>query len=408
MRRYRTWGGRYRQAGVTLIEMMIAVLISLVLSIAVMMVMSTFEGRRRTLGSTSDMDQTSALAMFQLDRWIRSAGSGLVQGNSYTYGCKILATLSSTQILPATSALPAPFASVNPGTSGVFRVAPVMILPGQTTPGISGQASDVLVVMSTGNDASQVPAPVGGPPTASSIPVSNITEFSPRDLLLLTDQQSATGGGPKDCMVSQAASTLSTGGTGTALPLGGTGTTYYASTINSVAITAFTDQTTVSDLGGAVIGGTSQPPSFQVIGVGDNNTLYSYDLLQIAGTTAQPQAEGVFEMHALYGINSTGSSNNKVDSWVDASSTSAYSVSALSDGSATARGLLKRIRAVRVALIMRTSLPEKDVVKASTTLTMFSDLSSYGVNLTRTLSTAEQHYRYRVVESTIPVRNNNF
>jgi type IV pilus assembly protein PilW len=406
MRRYRTWGGRYRQAGVTLIEMMIAVLISLVLSIAVMMVMSTFEGRRRTLGSTSDMDQTSALAMFQLDRWIRSAGSGLVQGNSYTYGCKILAAVSSTQILPATSALPAPFASVNPGTSGVFRVAPVMILPGQTTPGVSGQASDVLVLMSAGNDASQVPAPVGGPPTASSIPVSNITEFSPSDLLLLADQQSAAGGGLKDCMVSQAASTLSTGGTGTALPLGGTGTTYYASTINSVAITAFTDQTTVSDLGGAVIGGTSQPPSFQVLGVGDNNTLYSYDLLKIAGTTVQPQAEGVFEMHAIYGVTST--SSNVIDNWVDAGTTSAYSVSALSDGSATARGLLKRIRAVRVALIMRTSLPEKDVVKASTTLTMFSDLSSFGVNLTRTLSTAEQHYRYRVVESTIPVRNNNF
>lgn len=401
-------GGRHRQSGLTLIEMMIAVLISMVLSIAVMMVMSTFEGRRRTLGSTSDMDQTSALAMFQLDRWIRSAGSGLVQGNNYTYGCKILATLSNTQILPATAALPAPFASVNPGTSGEFRIAPVVILPGQTTPGVSGQASDVLVVMSAGNDASQVPSPVHGSPTTSSISVDNITEFSPKDLLLIADQQAASGGGPKDCMVSQAASTLSTGGTGTALPLGGTTPNYFASTINSVAITGFTGQSTVYDLGGAVVGGTSQPPSLQVIGVGDNNTLYSYDLLKIAGTTAQSQAEGVFEMHAIYGVDSTGSSNNRIDNWVNAGTASAYSVSALSDGSATATGLLKRIRAVRVALIMRTSLPEKDVVNASTTLTMFSDLSSYGVNLTRTLSTAEQHYRYRVVESTIPVRNNNF
>ncbi len=398
-------GVRRSQAGLTLIEMMIAVLISMVLSIAVMTVMSSFEGRRRTLGSTSDMDQTSALAMFQLDRWVRSAGSGLVQGNSYTYGCKLLATLSSTQILPATSALPAPFASVNPGTSGVFRVAPVMILPGQTTPGVSGQTSDVLVVMSAGNDASQVPAPVRGSPTASAIAVDNITEFSPSDLLLLADQQTASGGGPKECMVSQAASTLSTGGTGTSLPLAGS---YYASTINSIPITGFTGQTTVYDLGGAVVGGTSQPPSLQVIGVGDNNTLFSYDLLNITGASSQAQAEGVFEMHAIYGVDSTGNANNQIDNWVTAGTASAYSVSALSDGSATATTLLKRIRAVRVALIMRTSLPEKNVVTASTTLPMFADLSSYGVNLTRTLSTAEQHYRYRVVESTIPVRNNNF
>jgi type IV pilus assembly protein PilW len=403
-----TRGGRRRQAGLTLIEMMIAVLISMVLSIAVMMVMSTFEGRRRTLGSTSDMDQTSALAMFQLDRWIRSAGSGLVQGNSSTYGCKILASLAGTQILPATTALPAPFASVSPQVSGEFRIAPVMILPGQTTPGVSGQASDVLVVMSAGNDASQVPLPVRGSPTTSSISVDNITEFSPSDLLLVVDQQTASGGGPKDCMVSQAASTLSTGGTGTALALGGATPNYFASTINSIAITSFTDQTTVYDLGGAAAGGASQPPTLQVIGVGDNNTLFSYDLLKIAGTTPQPQAEGVFEMHAIYGVDSTGNSNNIIDNWVSAGTTSAYSVNALSDGSATATTLLKRIRAVRVALIMRTSLPEKDAVPASTTLTMFSDLSSYGVSLTRTLSAAEQHYRYRVVESTIPVRNNNF
>ena len=74
------------QAGLTLIELMIAILISMILSIAVMKVMSTFEGKRRTLGSSSDLDSAGNLAMFQLDRWIRSAGTGFVQGNSYTYG----------------------------------------------------------------------------------------------------------------------------------------------------------------------------------------------------------------------------------------------------------------------------------------------------------------------------------
>jgi len=132
---------RQSQAGVTLIEMMVALVISMVLSIAVMLVLSTFEGRRRTLGSTSDLDQTGALAMFQLDRWIRSAGSGLGQGSSFVYGCTLFAARSGHQILPATEPLPAPFATVDPGSSGVFRLAPVLILPGQTRPGVSGHAS---------------------------------------------------------------------------------------------------------------------------------------------------------------------------------------------------------------------------------------------------------------------------
>ncbi len=400
---------RQAEQGMTLIEMMVAVVISMVLSVAVMAVMSTFEGRRRTLGSSSDLEQAGNLAMFQLDRWIRSAGTGLVRANSYAYGCKLFASKAGTQILPApasSSTPPAPFASVNPGASGVFRLAPVMILPGQTTPGVSGHASDVLVLMSSGDDGSQVPTPFTATPAAAQLTVANTTEISPGDLLLIADQQFAAGNGPADCLVSQAASTLATTGIGTAVALAGS---YYAATVDTRSVVDFTDAAVTLDLGGdGTSNATSLPPSFQLIGVGDNDTLYSYDLLQTAASPLQAQAEGVFEMHAVYGIDSTGNPNNRIDQWVGAGSTSAYSVSALSAGTSGAAGLLKNIRALRVALIMRTALPEKDAVAAATTLTMFSDLSASGLTLTRTLSAAEQHYRYRVVETTIPVRNNNY
>ena len=397
--------GHRLEAGVTLIEMMVALVISMVMSIAVMLVLSSFEGRRRTQGSTSDLDQTGALAMFQLDRRIRSAGSGLSQGSSYAFGCRLFAAKSGSQILPVSGSLPAPFAAVNPGSSGVFRLAPILILPGQTTPGVSGKTSDVLVVMSSGNDASQVPSPLSAPPTASQLTTVNLTEFSPGDLLLVTDQQPNSGGGPADCLVAQASTSLATTGTGTALSLGGAGTSYFSATVGTASIASFTDASVAFDLGAATSSGSGQPPAFEVIGVGDNNTLYSYDLLQIAEASPQAQAEGVFEMHAVYGIDSTGSSNNKIDKWVDAGSTSAYSVTALSDGSAGAMTLLKNIRAVRVALILRTALPEKDIVTPNG-LTIFPDLTE--LTLTRSLSATEQHFRYRVVETTIPVRNNSF
>lgn len=395
---------RRGEAGLTLIEMMVAVLISMVLAVAIMSVMSSFEGRRRTLGSASDLDQAGSLALFQIDGWIRSAGTGLVQGNAYAYGCKLHASRSATQILPATSALPAPFASVKAGAAGEFRLAPVMILPGQTTPGVSGQPSDVLVLMSSGNDGSQVAAPLTAPPAAAQLSVANTTDFAANDLLLIADQQAASGGGAADCLVSQASSATPTNGMATTLPLGGA---YYAASVGTRAVTDFTGDAVAIDLGGdGTAAASSLAPAFQLVGVGDNDTLFSYDLLLTSPAPLQARAEGVFELHAVYGVDSTGSGTNKIDKWVDAGADGGYSVSALSAGDAAATGLLKNIRAVRVALVMRTSLPEKKAVETATTLTLFPDLD--GLTLTRKLSPAEQHYRYRVLETTIPVRNNNY
>ena len=393
------------QAGMTLIELMIAILISMILSIAVMKVMSTFEGKRRTLGSSSDLDSAGNLAMFQLDRWIRSAGTGFVQGNSYTYGCRLFATKSSTQLLPLTASLPAPFGSTaeNSTATTTYRLAPVVIVSGGTTPAVSGQASDVLVVMASGNGGSQVPAPLTAPPTAAALPLANVTDFPASDLLLIADQQEAASG-PQDCMVSQADPGTTPNTPATSLTLSGA---YYGATIGTRNVTDFTSSSVAIDLGGATATGASAPPTFQVIGVGDNNTLYSYDLLGVTSPALQAQAEGVFEIHAVYGIDSTGNSNNVIDQWVDATSTSAYFADKLTAGTSAAAQLLKNIRAVHVAIIMRTALPERDPTGTPAQLTYFSNVPGMTAK-TRTMSTTEQTYRYRVIETTIPVRNNQY
>ncbi|MCX7277609.1 MAG: hypothetical protein NTZ15_09855, partial [Burkholderiales bacterium] len=73
-------------------------------------------------------------------------------------------------------------------------------------------------------------------------------------------------------------------------------------------------------------------------------------------------------------------------------------------GLTTANDYLQKILAIRVGLILRTSLPEKDTATTASSLSLFSDLGS-GVTYTRTLTDAEKLYRYRTVETTIPVRN---
>jgi type IV pilus assembly protein PilW len=78
------------------------------------------------------------------------------------------------------------------------------------------------------------------------------------------------------------------------------------------------------------------------------------------------------------------------------------------DGSLAAASLIKNIRALRVGLILRTALPERSPVNTNPTLTLFSSLNIPTLTYTRTLAASEQYYRYRTIEATIPLRNNNF
>ena len=379
--------------GMTLIEMMVSLVIGMVLTLAVFAVMATFEGRRRTLTSTSDLDQAGSLALFQLDRWVRSAGSGFGQSADYAYGCALHAAKSGAQILPA-GTLDAPFDAVNPGASGVFRLAPVMILPGQTTPGASGNASDVLALMSSGASSGEMATLFNGAAAAAQLTLVNSVAFTANDLVLLADQQPAAAGGVSPCLLTQAAGTAIVG-TDTTMALSGT---WYAATVATASVTGFSDTATAITLGNP---GLNRPPAFQLVGVGSNNTLFSYDLLRTTDTPLQARGEGVFELHALYGVDTNG--DGVVDSWVSPSSGS-YTVASLSAGTAAAAGLLQNIKALRVGLILRTSLPEKEVLQSST-IKLFSDLGT-ALEFSRTLSTAEQKYRYRTMEATIPVRNN--
>jgi type IV pilus assembly protein PilW len=403
---------RRGQQGMTLIEMMVAIVISMVMSLAVFGVMSSFEGQRRTVRSGADLDQAGSVAMFQIDQWVRSAGTGFTQAVgdgsnlavpkylSYVFGCQLFAAKSGSQLLPMPSAMPAPFASVLPGptgSTGIFRLAPAVILPGQTTPGASGKKSDVLVVMSAGSSDGQVPTAMASAATAATITLENSVPLQPSDFVLLANSQPSATGGAAPCMVSQVSSSFTLNSP--SVPLSGT---WYAATVGASSVASYPSTTgTVLDFGSLTSG---TPPSLQVVGVGDNNTLYSYDILQLTSSPLQARGDSVFELHALYGVDTTG--DGKVDAWVTAD-TGSYTPSTLLDGSQTAAALLKNIKALRVGLIMRTALPERDTVNTSPTLSLFSDLGST-LTYSRTLTGSELNYRYRTIEATIPLRNNAF
>ena len=387
------------QRGVTLVELMVSLVIGLVICLAVLAMLNGFESRKRNTTSVNDIDQAGNWALYTLDKWIRSAGSGFSQSDGLAYGCTLTAALSDTQILPRTASLPSPFDEVSTGTSNQFQLIPFLIVPDGTTPGVSGDESDVLVVMAGSSGSGETATMFDDVADTSELHVVSSVSFEADDLLLVVDLSSAATG--SECLIEQTSSAFSFDSDEPEdMALAGD---YYTSAINSVSLTAFTDtdNDAVLNLGNIE---NENPPNFLVIGVGDNNTLVGFDLLQSMNPVDSsgdqqpfPIADSVFELHALYGVDSD--SDNIVDSWVEA--TGNYAPSSLTAGTSTSFSYIKTIKAVRIGLIMQTTLPDTERVSESS-LTLFSGLDA---EYDRSLSDDEQYYRYRTIEITIPVRN---
>lgn len=399
-----------RQSGLSLVELMVAMVIGLVISLAIFEVLQNFEGRKRTTTSINDVDQTGNFAIFALDKLIRSAGTGLVQGDGSLLGCTLTAAKGGAQVLPRAAALPAPFASVNTGTENEFQLFPLLIVPnvaaGEADPpadgsdppeegsgapeddsAVSASGSDFLVVMSGNSGYGEVPTQLTAAAGAAKLTLANTLGFAKNDLILLSGKR---GDASTPCMVSQASANTPTT---TSVTLAGT---YHSSNIGGKEITAYytgsadpEQSSNVTNLGNIESGN----PPFVVIGA-SGSELLGFDLLR---NESYLIAENVRSMYALYGIrNSDGSVT-----WTTA--TGDYSPANLSAAGSAAFNRRLSIKAVRIGLILRTSLLEKEEVGPAS-IELFSDLGD-ALKVTQDIPASERNYRYRTVESTIPLRN---
>ncbi len=372
-----------RQRGLTLIELLVAVAIGLVVTLAVTTVLTLGESHKRSTMSTNDMGQTGAFAVYQLDRAVRGAGSGLVQSvNRGVLGCKLNAAFGAAPMLPRATAFPAPFATAFlTGATADLRVAPLLIAKSKSDAG-----SDVLVVMQANGSAGGVPRRVTDPGSDTLLITENAVGMAANDLLLLSQE------GQTDCLLEQVSS-ISTN----QITLGGN---YYTAGSGGSAIANFTGSpdTYATPLGNPSAGSVQ----FQLFGVGADNTLFSYDLLS-SGNASQAIADGVSELHALYGLDTTG--DGKLDSWVDPGAVG-YDIASVM----ASQEKMRQIVAVHVALVMRTSTQDGRTGKpvAPATLAFFSgktDASGNSLAGEKTLDDAARLYRHRIVESTIPLHN---
>jgi type IV pilus assembly protein PilW len=182
------------------------------------------------------------------------------------------------------------------------------------------------------------------------------------------------------------------------------GVTYYTpiGTTTNLATLATSTSSYFTPLGNAGINDVQ----FELIGVGANRTLYSYDLFQnlnrvqaSGGDVAQAIADGVEQLHAIYGIDTTGT--GKLGGWADPADPG-YDIATVMATPAT----MQKIIAVRVALVVRGEYYDKNMPALPGTVTIFNNFTSVmtGASLQQTIATAP-HYRYRVFEFTVPLRN---
>jgi type IV pilus assembly protein PilW len=196
------------------------------------------------------------------------------------------------------------------------------------------------------------------------------------------------------------------GSTAQQLPFSGP---YYTGVGADVTLTSFGLGSYAILMGNAA----DNPPQATMYGVDANGVLMSYDMLRLgaAGDSPVALAEGVVQMRALYGIDDSGPTGPNpdgiIDRWVDPG-VAPYDRATLMDGSVASRTRLRHITAVRLGLILRTSLVEvdtKDIDKrvAAADISLFGDIPA--LKQTRVLTDDERRMRHRTVEVTIPLRN---
>ena len=381
---------RLQARGFSLIELMVGIVISIVCTLGMMAAFSAYEGQKRTTTNGSDAQQNGSFSTFMLERELRTAGSGLVQGRNYgIWGCAFDAWSNGTKRLPRTSTLAVPFDNW-PLTT---RAVPVLIAAG------AGDKADVIGIV-RGNPIARTFRTNLVSASGTTVTVDNSMGIFPNEYLLLSDKSGKCTFG--------LASTV----TGTSIGLNTAGSAsdgFSAPAHYTASLSAY-----VFDMG--------TNPAVMLLSVNQtNNSLVSFDLLQraAAGTAVDaplPLADNVVQLKTLYGVSATPS-DIPVTGWVKPTGAK-WGIAAMTPTPDTLDALNARsqIRAVRIAVVVRSRQKERAApataasaagvsyigYTGSTSLTLFGDLDA---TLQYTVTT-DPAYRYKVYDLVIPVRNN--
>lgn len=345
---------RSNQSGFSLVEILVGLVIGLLVTLVIMQVFAVFEGDKRSTTGSADAQTNGSIALYNLQRDVQVAGFGL----------------------------PVYMENNNPLLcTDVANLSPIIIANGA-----AAGDSDTITVHHGSSSSGGAPVsiglitqiPTGQFPNAIRVGVDNNMGCQVDDIALIVKGavcQTTRVIGPTDIRLVPVPSTPPDLNTRIVELEDGTGVTLTAS---------------LSCMGGGL--GTS------IYRVNNNQ-------LELNGT---PNVAEIVNMQAQYGVSDTRT-NNRITSWVNASGATWGSAMTVADRN--------RIKAIRVAIVARNGLLEKDIV-TETCKTNKGTVNKGPCAWDDTNVTGDsapmidlsgnadwQHYRYRVYETIIPIRS---
>lgn len=347
-----------RQVGFSLVEIMVGMAIGLLGMVVIMQVFSITESGKQTTTTGGDAQQKAALSLHTIEHDLRMAGYG-INGVPELMGCTIQA-----------------YNETRAPQSFNFVLAPVVINQGV------GNLPDTITITYSTSSVVNAPASItqAMPNPSSAYKVNNRYGFAPGDLIVIAESG-------KDCTLGQATDTPGGGqsdnvihNSGSYENSGGNNVPADYNKPGGVSNVNYTTNAKLYNLGPLPVSNV-----YSVI----SNSLNLFTNLTADNETI---ADNVIDLQAQYGVDEN-------DDGVIASTE--YKTSADIDGNGTTTGLeYAQVLSVRFGLIAR-STKREPACDVTTTVPTWAGGAFNNI----TANAEWQCYRYRVFETTTPLRN---
>ncbi len=349
------------QLGLSLVEVLIALVIGLLTVLVVVNLMSSYSGQQRSARAVDDAQMNALLGLHRLEQDLRTAGHGL--SINELQSCTQLFTYFGS----ASGTAPAPIPN--------FSMAALTI-----TDGGGGVADTVTVRYAEsvrGIRPANLTADMASP--NANLVVDTPFGFRQDDLVLVSNSAG-------QCALRQITAAVPA-----TAPFTLTAASSGAATYNPPSGVANGTPTWPTYLGATT--------TVRVYALG-GMTVRSYSvaaqglvLRNMNATTDTPIAADIVDLQAQYGI-STGPSSSTVTQWVNA--TGAWAAPTMADA--------KRIRAVRIALVSRSAERAASDVSPAT-IEVWPVATTGQTSDVQTFTVPDRRFRYRVLRTVVPMKN---
>ncbi|MDR6890696.1 MULTISPECIES: PilW family protein [Variovorax] len=366
-------GPRTGQAGFTIIELMIGLLVGLFVTLGVTYVLMNMEGQKRTVTSGSDAQLTGALALATLTRTLQPAGYGFNQVPG-VIGCAL----------------------ANKYGGAEFKGLPERLVPVVIEDGKDG-APDIVRVFASGKESYAMPLRLketyspSTPLTKEQFVPLALAGVQPKDSTYAGDLMVAAIDAIQPCEIFHASS-VAAGAIGRKDDGGWNASGFpsqnYSSGNYLINLGQPLDATLAVSPDGAL---TLKTLTFSSTGVP------SY-------TSALPVHRDIVNLQALYGKDTTSPPDGAIDAW--------------NTDTPTTNAQWQQVVAVRVAVVARsTQFEREEVTLQAPEWDVGKEIKVNGAKACRANSGSEclsldvstfpewKHYRYKVFDSIIPLRN---